>query len=80
MHGREHVEENVSNYYLTHEVKGVYLGMMIAVPAATWEQFRKMSIARLAAALKALAGTARMQAYQRHPRGPKKPRPERTHY
>jgi IS4 transposase len=80
VHGREHVEENVSSYYLTHEVKGVYQGMMIALPAAEWERFRKMTIAQLAIALKTLAGQARLQAYQRHPRGPKKPRPQRTHY
>jgi Transposase DDE domain len=80
VHTREVVEENVSTYYLTHEIKGVYQGMMIAVPAAEWEQFRKMTTAQLAAALKALATKAQLSAYQRHPRGPKKPRPERIHY
>jgi IS4 transposase len=76
---REVVEENVSTYYLTHEIKGVYQGMMIALPDTEWRQFRHMTIAQLAAALKALASKARLAAYQRHPRGPKKTRPERTH-
>src|SRR6266849_2781158 len=80
VHGRERVEENVSTYYLSHEIKGVYQGMMIAVPAANWEPFRTMTIGQLAAALKALASKARLQAYQRHARGPKKPRPARIHY
>lgn len=80
VHTREVVEQNVSTYYLTHEIKGVYQGMMIALPAAEWEHFRAMTVAQLAVALKALASKARLSAYQRHPRGPKKPRPERIHY
>jgi hypothetical protein len=80
VHTREVVEANVSTYYLTHEVKGVYQGMMIALPAAEWEHFREMTVAQLAVALKTLASKARLSVYQRHPRGPKKPRPERIHY
>jgi IS4 transposase len=80
VHGREVVEEKVSTYYLTDEVKGVYRGMMIAIPAAEWEQFRDLTITQLAAQLKKLASEARLAAYKRHPRGPKKPQPERTHY
>ncbi len=80
VHTREEVEENVSTYYLIQEIKGVYQGMMIALADAEWRHFREMNIAQLAAALKALASQARLSAYQRHPRGPKKPRPERTHH
>src|ERR1700676_103573 len=80
VHTRDVVEENVSTYYLIHEIKGVYQGMMIALPDAEWQPFREMTIAQWAAALKALASQAHLSAYQRHPRGPKKPRPERTHY
>ncbi len=80
VHGREVVEETVSTYYLTDEVKGVYRGMMIAIPGAEWEQFRDLTVAQLAVQLKELASNARLLAYQRHPRGPKKPRPERIHH
>jgi IS4 transposase len=80
VHGHEHVEDNVSTYYLTHEIKGVYQGMMIALPADEWTPFRQMTTAQLVAALKTLASKARLQVYQRHPRGPKKPRPARMHY
>ena len=80
VHTREVGEENVSTYYLIHEIKGVYQGMMIALPDAEWRHFREMTIAQLAEALKALASKAPLSAYQRHPRGPKKPRPERIHY
>jgi hypothetical protein len=79
VHGREIVEEKVSTYYLADEIKGTYRGMMIALPAAVWEPFRELTIAQLAVRLKELASQARLSAYQRHPRGPKKPRPERTH-
>jgi hypothetical protein len=80
VHTRAVVEENVSTYYLIHEIKGVYQGMMIALPDAEWQPFGEMTIAQLAATLKTLASQVHLSAYQRHPRGPKKPRPERTHY
>jgi hypothetical protein len=80
VHTPEVVEENVSTYYLTHEIKGVYQGMMIALPACEWEKFRDLTVAQLAVQLKELASKARLSVYQRHPRGPKKPRPERIHY
>lgn len=80
VHGHELVEETVSTYYLTHEIKGVYQGMMIALPDAEWKQFRDLTIAQLAVKLKELASKASLSAYKRHPRGPKKPRPERIHY
>ena len=80
VHGREVVEEKVSTYYLTDEIKGVYRGMMIAVPAAEWEKLRELTIDQLAATLKDLARKADLSAYKRHRRGPKKPRPERIHY
>lgn len=79
VHGREEVEENVSTYYLAAEIQGVYQGMMIAIPPAEWEPFRKMTVAQLALQLKALARQADLSAYQRSQRGPKKPRPARIH-
>lgn len=78
VHGRE-AEEEVSTYYLAAEVKGVYQGMMIALPAVDWEPFRTMSLAQLAATLKALARQADLARYARSRRGPKKPRPARIH-
>jgi IS4 transposase len=78
VHGREAAAE-ISIYYLTDEIKGVYRGMMIAIPADQWEPFRNLTAAQLAVALKELTHKARLSAYQRHRRGPKKPRPERIH-
>lgn len=77
-HGRE-AEEKVSTYYLAAELKGVYQGMMIALPAADWQPFQSMSAAHLATVLKALARRVDLSQYARSPRGPKKPRPARRH-
>jgi IS4 transposase len=79
VHGRAETAE-ISIYYLTDEIKGVYRGMMIALPADQWEPIRELTAAQLAATLKELANKARLSAYQRHRRGPKKPPPERIHY
>jgi Transposase DDE domain len=79
VHGPTVVEEQVSTYYLAAEIKGVYQGMMIALPPAAWERWRRMTVAQLAVLLKDLARQADLSAYQRSPRGPKKPRPERKH-
>jgi hypothetical protein len=78
VHGQA-AEEEVSTYYLAAEIQGVYQGMMIALPAAEWEPFRTMSVAQLAATLKALARRADLALYARSRRGPKKPRPARIH-
>jgi|SRR5271155_4174895 len=79
VHGRATVAENISTYYLADEIKGVYQGMMIAIPPAEWEAWRQMTAAQLAAQLKALAARADLSRYQRSRRGPKKPRPQRVH-
>jgi len=79
VHGRTVVEEHVSTYYLAAEIQGVYQGMMIAIPPAEWEVWQQLTVAQLAVQLKALARAADLSAYQRSPRGPKKPRPERIH-
>jgi Transposase DDE domain len=79
VHGTVTIEEGVSPYYLGNEIAGVYQGMMIAIPGAEWQMFRDLTTAALANLLKELAGKVRLSAFQRHSRGPKKPRPPRSH-
>lgn len=79
VHGTDTVEENVSGYYLSLEISKTYTGMMIAIPAKHWTVFRDMSVAQLARVLKELAHYVELSKYQKHPRGPKRPRPERTY-
>ena len=78
-HGTDTVEEHVSGYYLSLEISKTYTGMMIAIPPKHWTVFRDMTVAQLARVLKELAHYVDLSKYQKHPRGPKQPRPERTH-
>lgn len=77
-HGRERVEEGVSLYYFALEMSQVYHGMMIALPAANWEFFQKLTLKAMAEFLKAVASHVQLKRYARQPRGPKKPPPKRT--
>jgi len=74
VHGEEKMEAEVSNYFLTDEISGVYKGMMIALPSEDWTVFQTMSAARLASYLRRWARTADLKNYPKHPRGPKKPK------
>ncbi len=74
VHGEEKMEAEVSNYFLTDEISGVYKGMMIALPSEDWEIFQTMSAARLVSYLRRWARTADLKNYPKHPRGPKKPK------
>ena len=78
VHGPDSVEEQVSGYYLSLEISKTYTGMMIAIPAKHWTVFRDMSVAELAKVLKELARRVDLSKYQKHPRGPKLPRPDRV--
>jgi IS4 transposase len=78
--GRKTVNDEVSSYYLSLEIGRTYDGMMIAIPAPYWKFFRELSDPEFADALRELASSVKLSRYQKHPRGPKKKRPERTAY
>ena len=77
-HGSEKIEREVSSYYLAQELAKVFAGMAIALPAQEWEEYGRMSPAELAGQLRQWAQHAPLWRYQKHPRGPKKPRPRRA--
>jgi hypothetical protein len=79
-HGEDKVQQEVSGYFLSLEIKGVYGGMMIAIPERNWKIFRKQSVPQLAALLIRMAGHAKLARYKKHPRGSKKPPPKKTAY
>jgi hypothetical protein len=79
-HGRQKVNDEVSSYYLALEIGPTYDGMMIAIPPLHWVLFRELSDQAFAEALRELASSVNLARYQKHPRGPKKPPPERTAY
>lgn len=80
VHGEEAVSERLSGYYVALEIRGVYEGMMIAIPEKHWAIFRTMTVKQLAATLKEIAGHVRLDRYRKHPRGPKKPPSKKTKY
>ena len=77
-HGHDVVEEEVSNYYLAHEVDSKYDGMMIAIPPSQWKPFRRLSDGAMAEFLREVASQVWLAKYPRSVRGPKKPPPKKT--
>jgi hypothetical protein len=76
-HGPEKIEREVSSYYLAQELAKVFTGMAIALPTEEWQAYASLTPAELAAQLRQWAQHAPLWRYQKHPRGPKKPRPKR---
>lgn len=79
VHGSDIIEKQVSGYYISNEISGTYLGMMIAIEAYHWTIFRYMSLSELIKLLKKLANNVKLSTLKKHTRGPKKPQPKRIH-
>ena len=77
VHGIDVIEKQVSGYYVANEISAICPGMMIAIDDAHWVVFRHMPATQLLEILQELAGNIRLSAFQKHPRGPKKPQPKR---
>jgi len=77
VHGEAKLKDEISNYQLTHEISGIYRGMMIALPAPEWEQFQTMTVPNLSKILLQLARRIRLERFEKFPRGPKKPQPKK---
>jgi hypothetical protein len=77
-HGTEKIEREVSSYYLAQELAKVFTGMAIALPAEAWAEYGRMPPGELARRLRTWAQQAPLWRYQKHRRGPKKPRPRRV--
>lgn len=78
--GIEKVQEDVSGFYIAHEVQASHQGMEIVFDPEVWEPFPKMSPKALAKEMLGWAANTKLSKYQRHPRGPKKPVPKRTRF
>lgn len=50
---------------------------MMTIEEAHWIVFQQMTALKLSKILKELAVNVRLSAFQKHPRGPKKPQPKR---
>jgi hypothetical protein len=76
VHGEEKVREEVSGYYMALECAMVYAGMMIALPAESWEEFGRMSGAEFAGHLREWASRVDLRKIKKSPR--RKPTKKKT--
>ena len=77
VHGEEVVADEISGYYVANEIKRMHDGMMIAIPEDEWVVFHELAPVELAGVLVELAKAVQLPKYQKHPRGPKKPKPRK---
>lgn len=73
--GREHVETELSGYYLAEEVATVSNGLAIALPEPNWRRFANMPTREMANWLHGTATGLDWQRYRKDKRAPKKPVP-----
>jgi len=78
-HGEE-ATRDLSGNLLSYELQTTYEGMMVAIPPEHWTPFAAMSTKQFATFLKSLAQKVDLRRFQKHRRGPKKPRPKRGKY
>jgi hypothetical protein len=76
-HGAEKIERAGSSYSLAQELAQGFSGMAIAWPPEEGQAYTSMTPPELARHLRQWAQQAPLWRYQKHPRGPKKPRPKR---
>ena len=72
VHGVGKIEAGLSDFYLVEEVQGTFRGMMIALPAPSWQSFALMPVDAFALALKDWATDIDLKRFKSSPRGPKK--------
>jgi hypothetical protein len=77
-HGADKIDEELSDYHLTHDVVMTEVGMKIAVAPEAWERYQSMSARQLAKELTRLAKHVNLSRYPKKKRGPKKPQPRKT--
>lgn len=80
VHGEETVEKNVSAFYLANEVSVTHQGMMVVLPPEQWVHYNEVSARKLGNQMVGIARNVNMGAFQKHPRGPKKPVPPRNRF
>jgi hypothetical protein len=77
VHGEAVVEREVSGFYVADEIQMTHRGMMIAIPEDEWVVFHDLPAVELAKVLVSLARSVSLPKLQKHPRGPKKPKPKK---
>jgi hypothetical protein len=80
VHGGAQVQQAISMYDLAWEIAQTDDGMMVAIPSPYWMLFRTMHAKQRADVFTELAPYVNLRRYQKHPRGLKKERTQRTAY
>lgn len=73
--------ETISAYYVADEIRGMSRGLAVAVPDSHWKRaFGHLTPRQMTNTLLRLADRVRLECFEKHSRGPKKPTPKRTKY
>ena len=78
LHGEATIHDTVSGYYIAGEIGRTSEALLGMVSADQWTQVQALSQAAFLALLMQLAHAVDLAKYREHPRGPKKPKPQRT--
>jgi hypothetical protein len=79
-HADQVIKDTVSEYYIAQEIDATTDGMAVAIPENEWAVFAKVSLSELAVILVNIAAYVDLKKYKKNPRGPKKPRTDRTQF
>lgn len=77
--GRDLAERSVSGYYLANEIANMAESLETVLDPDDWTVFAAVTVPAFVARLVETAGCAQPRKYREHPRGPKKPTPQRHH-
>jgi len=77
-HGRETIDETLSDHHLVQDVILTQTGLEIAVDPTAWERHQRRSPREFARELLRLARHVSLSRYPQKKRGPKKPPPRKT--
>lgn len=68
------VSDTISTYYVGHEIASTFQSLLLLTAVDDWRFLAHYSVDEFAQWLKKVAGSVNLKKYQKHARGPKKPR------
>ncbi len=75
----EPVSPQLSTYYVGHEIAATFLALLLLASAQEWRFLAELTPAEFAQWLRDVAAQAQLRKYQKHGRGPKKPKQKTPH-
>ncbi|MDM8542614.1 hypothetical protein QUF90_16185 [Desulfococcaceae bacterium HSG9] len=74
VHRVQKIEKEVSSFYISDVISGVYRGMMIALPDEEWRMFHRYTESEFTEFLLRLSENVKLSAFRKHTRGLKRNR------